>query len=381
MAKNNPWKPETRAAQALGWVDAATGAVVPPLHTATTYERDADLGYPRGVIYTRDDNPTYKQAEALLASLENGSDAWLFASGMAAVTAAFQTLDAGDHVVAPAAGYYGVRHWLTEHGRRAGLHVDLVPPGDLPAIAAAVRPGKTRAVWIETPANPVWQITDIAAVAEITHGAGAWLGVDNTVPTPVLTRPLDLGADLVMHSATKYLGGHGDVLAGALVVRETGPLAERIAAIRHDAGAVLGPFEAWLLLRGMRTLYLRVKASCASAAALADFLAAHPAVERVLYPGLADFPGHVVAARQMQGGFGGMVSVCLNGGARAAIDVAARLQVFKRATSLGGVESLVEHRASIEGSGTPTPDNLLRLSVGIEDIDDLIADFAQALDE
>jgi len=380
MTETKDWKPETRAAQALGWVDDATGAVVPPIHTATTYERDADLSYPRGVIYTRADNPTYRQAEALLASLENGAAAWLFSSGMAAVTAAFQTLDAGDHVVAPAAGYYGVRHWLMEHGRRAGLAVDLVPPGDLAALAAAIRPGATKAVWIETPANPVWQITDIAAAAKLAHDAGAWLGVDNTVPTPVLTRPLDLGADLVMHSATKYLGGHGDVLAGALVAKETGPLADRVAAIRHDAGAVLGPFEAWLLLRGMRTLYLRVKAMSANAAALAAFLDGHRAVERVLYPGLAGFPGHDIAAGQMYGGFGGMLSVCLAGGERAAIDVAARLNVFKRATSLGGVESLVEHRASIEGPGTPTPANLLRVSVGIENIDDLIGDFSQALD-
>ncbi len=380
MTDPKNWKPETRAAQALGWVDQETGAIVPPLHTATTYEREADLTYPRGPIYTRADNPTYRQPEELMASLEGGAKALLFSSGMAAVASAFQALNAGDHVVAPSAGYYGVRHWLSEHGARSGLSTDFVEPGDISALRAAVIPGKTKAVWIETPANPVWTITDIRAAADIAHEAGAWLGVDNTVPTPVLTQPIEFGADVVMHSATKYLGGHGDVLAGVLVLREQGELADRIEAIRHDAGAVLGPFESWLLLRGMRTLFLRVNTASINAERVAAFLKDHPAVERVLYPGLPDFPGHDVAARQMSGGFGGMLSVCLAGGQEAAVGAAARLKVFKRATSLGGVESLVEHRASIEGPDTPTPENLLRLSVGIESADDLVADWEQALD-
>jgi cystathionine gamma-synthase len=260
-----------------------------------------------------------------------------------------------------------------------GLEVDFVANGDLDGLKAAVRPGQTRLVWVESPCNPMWAIADIAASGEIAHHAGARLVVDSTASTPVLTRPLELGADLVMHSATKYLNGHSDVLAGALVTARKDETWKRITALRHDAGAVLGPFEAWLLLRGMRTLYLRVRASSAAALTIAEHFEGHPGVERVLYPGLASHSGHEVAARQMIGGFGGMMSIQVKGDAEAALAVSGACRVFKRATSLGGVESLIEHRAGIEPADSPVPANLLRISVGIEDVGDLIADLERGL--
>ncbi len=380
MSEERNLKPATLAAQALGWIDRETGAVIPPIHPSTTFERAPDNSYPSGRVYSRADNPTYDQAESLLASLEEGAGALLFASGMAAASAVFQALRPGDHVVAPAVGYYGIREWLRDFGKAWGLDVDFVVPGNLAALEAAMRPGETRLVWIETPANPTWEITDIAAAAGIAHGAGARLAVDSTVATPILTRPLALGADIVMHSATKYLGGHGDVVAGAVVAAQDDDFFQRIGSVRYFSGAVLGPFEAWLLLRGMRTLHLRVAAASRGAERIAHFLAGHRKVTRVLYPGLADHPGHDIAARQMVGGFGGMLSARIAGGEAAAIAVAARLEIFKRATSLGGVESLVEHRASIEGVGSSTSSDLLRFSIGIEDPEDLIDDLDRALD-
>jgi len=372
--------PATVAAQALGEADPATGALIPPLHAATTYLRDPDNQYRRGRSYGRADNPTVEHAEALLGALEGGQGCLLFASGMAAATTVFQALAPGDHVVAPEVMYWGLRHWLTSFARPWGVAVDLVDTGDLDALHAAIRPGATKLVWIETPANPTWAITDIAAAAGLAHAAGALLAVDGTAATPVLSQPLALGADLVMHSATKYLNGHSDVVAGALVTARAGDLWARITSLRHDAGAILGPFEAWLLLRGLRTLFLRVERACASAQLLAGRLREHPKVARVLYPGLFDHPGHAVAARQMRGGFGGMLSIRVEGGEAAAIATAAHTQIWQRATSLGGVESLIEHRASIEGAGTPVPPDLLRLSVGIEHAPDLLADLVQALD-
>ena len=372
-------KPSTLAAQAMGWVDPSTRAVIPPIHTATTFIRDPDNQYRSGRSYARADNPTFDHAEALLAALEGGAACLTFASGMAAATTVFQSLAPGDHVVAPNVMYWGLRRWLTTFGRERGLLVDLVDASDLDAIAAALRPGRTRLVWIETPANPTWAITDIAAAAKLAHDAGARLAVDSTVATPVLTRPIALGADLVMHSATKYLNGHSDVVAGALVTARKDDFWHRLETLRHDGGAILGPFEAWLLLRGMRTLPLRVERACRTAAMLAERLAAHRGVSAVLYPGLQGHPGHAVAARQMQGGFGGMLSIRVAGGEQAAIATAARVRIWKRATSLGGVESLIEHRASVEGPGTPAPPDLLRLSVGIEDADDLLDDLDRAL--
>jgi cystathionine gamma-synthase len=375
-------RPETLAAQAMGWIEPTTRAIVPPIAVATTFEREADLSYAAGVSYARHGAAFgTRQAEALLAALEGGGGALLFGSGMAAVAALFHSLVPGDHVVAQREMYYGVRRWLQAAANQLGIASDFVPCGDLAALAKAVRPGRTRVVWVETPANPLWPVADIAAVAKIAHEAGALLAVDGTVATPVLTRPLLLGADLVMHSATKYLNGHSDVLAGALV---TAPhrkdLHQKLIDRRNDDGAVLGPFEAWLLLRGMRTLFPRVHAASATALALARRLESHSALEAVLYPGLASHPGHGVAARQMQGGFGGMFSIRVKGGLEAAKGVAGRLRIFKRATSLGGVESLVEHRASIEGPESPCPPDLLRFSVGLEHADDLANDLIQALE-
>jgi cystathionine gamma-synthase len=370
-------RPETLAARALGWHEPATGGVIPAIHPSTTYTRRADGGAGRG--YTRDDNPTYDQAEALLAALEGGAGCLLFSSGMAAAAAVFQTLAPDDHVVAPDMGYHGTRTWLKAHGAHWGLEVEFVRAGDRDALARAMRPGRTRLAWIETPANPTWVVTDIAAAADIAHAAGARLAVDNTAATPVLTRPIAHGADIVMHSATKYLNGHSDVLAGALVTARDDDTWQRITALRHDGGAVLGPFEAWLLLRGMRTLFLRVRACSRSAQMLAEHFRGHPGVAEVLYPGLADHPGHEAAARQMSGGFGGMMSIRVAGGATAALAVCERTKVFVPATSLGGVESLIEHRASVEGPDSQVPDDLLRLSVGVEDSADLIADLEGAL--
>ena len=372
--------PATLAAQGLGLTDEATGAVVLPIHTATTFLRDPDNQYRRGRSYGRADNPTFDQPQALLTALEGGADSLLFASGMAAAAAVFQSLDPGAHVVAPEVMYWGLRAWLRDFAARGVIAVDFVDMSAPDALRRAMSPGRTRLVWIETPANPLWSITDIAAAAEIAHKAGARLAVDSTVATPVLTRPLALGADLVMHSATKYLNGHSDVIAGALTTARDDAFWQRLRGARSGGGAVLGSFEAFLLLRGMRTLFARVECACRSAQRIAEAMAAHPQIGAVLYPGLPSHPGHAVAARQMQGGFGGMLSLRIKGGGEAAIAVAARVQLWKRATSLGGVESLIEHRASIEGASSPVPADLLRLSVGIEDPRDLIADLEAALE-
>ena len=372
--------PATIAAQALGWTDSQTGAVVQPVHVATTFQRDPDNQYRRGRSYARDNNPTYDQPQALLTALEGGVDTLLFASGMAAAAAVFQSLPRGAHVVAPKVMYWGLRSWLMNFAETWGLEVDFVDAASLDALKGAVMPGRTRLVWIETPANPLWSVTDIEGAAEIAHAAGAVLAVDSTTATPVLTRPLALGADLVMHSATKYLNGHSDVIAGSLTTARKDSFWERISKVRSGGGAILGSFEAFLLLRGMRTLFPRVERACRSAQQIAEVIAAHPRIEQVLYPGLATHPGHAVAARQMTGGFGGMLSIRVKGGAAAAIAVAAKVEVWQRATSLGGVESLIEHRASIEGANSPIPPDLLRLSVGIEDPADLMADLEAAVE-
>ncbi len=371
--------PETLAAQALGRIDPITRALVPPIYASTTYERDPDGGFSSGRGYTRPHNPTYDDPEDLLARLEGGHACLLFASGMAAATAVFQALLPGDHVVVPRVMYWALRTWLVDFAMSWGLEVEFVDQGDLDALARAMRPGKTRLVWLETPANPTWEIADIARAAEIAHGARARLAVDSTVATPVLTRPIELGADLVVHSASKYLNGHSDVLAGAIVGATEDAFWHRIRAWRRDGGAVLGPFEAWLLLRGMRTLYVRVRHCSASALAIARHFDNHPDLAQVMYPGLESDPGHALAAAQMSGGFGGMLSIRHKNGEAAAVATAAEVKLFKRATSLGGVESLIEHRASIEGPSTPVPPDLLRLSIGLEKPADLIADLEQAL--
>jgi cystathionine gamma-synthase len=377
--RNSSLHPATLAAQALGWTDAETGALVPPVHVATTFQRDPDNQYRRGRSYGRDDNPSYDQPQALLTALEGGAATLLFASGMAAAAAVFHSLPRGAHVVAPRIMYWGLRNWLIGFAESGAIEVDFVDAAALGALRAAIRPGRTRLVWIETPANPLWSVTDIAGAAQIAHAAGAVLAVDSTAATPVLTRPLGLGADIVMHSATKYLNGHSDVVAGSLTTARQDALWERISRARSGGGAVLGSFEAFLLLRGMRTLFPRVERACRSAQQIAEAMASHSLVSEVLYPGLPSHPGHATAARQMQGGFGGMLSIRVKGDAAAAIATAAKVEVWQRATSLGGVESLIEHRASIEGENSPVPGDLLRLSVGIEDPADLIADLDAAL--
>src|SRR5690349_22413088 len=371
--------PASLAAQAMGWIDPVTKAVVPPIHMASTYLRDEDNAYRSGRIYARADNPTFDQPETTLAALEGAAKALIFSSGMSAASACFLALAPGDHVVAPKVMYWSLRNWLAGFATQWGLKVEFVDADKLDTIAAAVKPGATKLVWLETPANPTWAVTDIAAAAEIAHRAGALLGVDSTVGTPVLTRPIAFGADIVMHSATKYLNCHSDIIASALLGARDDEHWQKLRAIRAQLGTILGQTEAWLLLRGMRTLFPRVAWACRSAQTLAERLSSHPMVAEVLYPGLPSFAGHAAAKRQMTGGFGGMLSVRVKGGERAAIATAARVELWKRATSLGGVESLIEHRASIEGPGTPCPPDLLRLSVGVEDSGDLYADLDQAL--
>jgi cystathionine gamma-synthase len=373
--------PETLAAQALGRVDTVSGGLTPSITLSTNYEQESDGSYRQGRVYTRSDNPTYEPAEHLLAALEGGDSACaLFASGMAAATAIFQSMLPGDHVLVSRVLYWGLRKWLAEFALTWGLDVEFIDTTSLDALTATIRPGRTRLLWVETPANPMWEITDLRAVCDIAHAAGIRVACDNTVATPVLTRPFEFGADLVVHSATKYLNGHSDVLAGAVLTAHRDPLWERIRSWRRNAGAVAGPFEAWLLQRGMRTLFLRVHRASDSALAIAEHFDGHPALQSVLYPGLPSHPGHEVAVRQMSGGFGGMLSIRLAGGTREVAGVLGDVRVFKRATSLGGVESLIEHRRASEGPSSPVPDDLLRLSIGIEAVEDLIADLEGALD-
>jgi cystathionine gamma-synthase len=342
--------------------------VTPAIQLSTIYERDPDGQYPRGYSYLRKSNPTRDSLERALVAIEAGAGAVAFASGSAATTAVLQTLSPGDHVVAPIDAYYGTRVILNDCMLPWGLEVTYVDITDLGAVRAALRP-KTRLVWVETPSNPMLKVADIA---------GALCACDNTLATPVLSRPLALGADLVMHATTKYMGGHSDVLGGAVIAREAGPILDRIRHLQHVLGAVASPFDCWLVMRGLRTLPYRVRAHCDNAMRVATYLASHAGVDVVHYPGLASDPGHALAAAQMTG-FGGLLSFEVGGGAAAAMAVAARCKLLTRATSFGGPESLIEHRASIEGPGTTTPLGLLRVSVGLEHPDDLIEDLAQAL--
>jgi cystathionine gamma-synthase len=374
---DRPPKARTIAAQALGAIEPETKGVALPIHVSTTFIRDPDNQYRAGYVYGRADNATVRQTEAVIAALEGAHEAMLFGSGMAAATSVVLALPPGSHVLAPEVCYWGLRDWLKNEAPLFGYRVDLVDMSSVEAVRAAMTPD-TKLVWIETPANPLWTITDIAAVADIAHAGGAALGIDSTAATPLFTKPLALGADIVMHSATKYLNGHSDVIAGVLATAREDALWTRIRQVRGHHGAILGPFEAWLLLRGLRTLDVRVRAQADTAALLATRFSNHQSVSEVLYPGLPSHPGHAIAARQM-GGFGGMLSIRVKGGERAAIDAAARVKLWKRATSLGGVESLIEHRASIEGPGSPCPTDLLRLSAGLEDPDDLYDDLDRAL--
>jgi len=381
MDKEKDLSPETISAQALRQIDAMTGGLMPAIHPSSTFVRDQNYQLINDRhSYGRDENPGYAVAEKVLAELEGAPAALLFSSGMAAAMAVVQSLKPGDQIVVPKVMYWGLRNWMIKFCDHWGLGLDLFDTADPDALGNTVKKGKTKLVWIETPCNPTWDVIDIAAASEIAHGVGAWLAVDSTVSTPVLTQPIKHGADIVIHSATKYLNGHCDVVAGALVTAKEDKLWESVCEVRSEAGAILGSFEAWLLQRGMRTLFLRVRKACESALALAEHFEGHANVEAVIYPGLPRHPGHEIARRQMDGGFGGMLSIQVKGGAEGALNVVKRCNVFIRATSLGGVESLIEHRYSIEGERSPIPKDWIRLSIGIESVDDLIADLEQALE-
>lgn len=368
---------ETLAVHAGHSVDPTTGAVAAPIYLSSTFERSADESYVAGHVYTRNSNPNRDALEEALTALEGGARSIAYGSGAAATLAVFQALAPGDHVLAPHDAYFGTLKQLREIFGPWGLVMDVVDMGDLAAVERALR-ATTRVVWVETPSNPLVRIVDIERLAELAHSVGARCVVDNTWATPILQRPLDLGADISMHSTTKYLGGHSDLLGGALVMRENDDFAERLGTMQKLGGAVPSPFDCWLLLRGIRTLPWRMRAHCASAMTVAQWLTTQPAVEAVHYPGLPTHAGHEIAARQMSD-FGGMLSVEIRGDAESALEVTRRLKIFTRATSLGGAESLIEHRASVEGPATVAPQNLLRLSIGLEHPDDLIADLEQAM--
>jgi cystathionine gamma-synthase len=369
---------ETIAVHAGHHIDPATGAVIPPIHLSTTFERGADGSYPHGFVYSRNHNPNRNGLEAALAALEGGAAAAAFGSGLAAVTAIFQGLQPGDHVVAPKDIYHGTANVLKHLFAKWGLEFTFVDMTDLDATRAAIRPS-TRIMWVETPSNPLLQCTDIAAVVEMCAGKKIRVVADNTFASPALQNPLALGCDMVMHATTKYLGGRSDVLGGVLVSRRADEQFEAVRAAQLYGGGVAAPFDCWLVMRSLGTLAYRMNAHCANARRVAEFLCTHRKVSKVHYPGLEDSPSHALAKRQMKD-FGGMVSFEAAGGKDAAIAVAANVKLFTRATSLGGVESLIEHRASIEGPQSTTPQGLLRTSIGLEHPDDLIEDLAQALD-
>ena len=371
-------KPETIALLSTHYYDRNAGAVAPPIYLSTTFERDADGSFKHGYLYARNANPNRDALERSLTALEGGTGAITFASGQAATLNLLLALTPGDHVLIPTEAYYGTHALLDELMQPWGLSYTRADMTDLAQVRAAMQEN-TRLVWIETPSNPLLSITDIRAVAEIAHAGGAICACDNTWATPMLQRPLDLGCDVAMHATTKYFGGHSDVLGGALVFKADTPVYQRVRRLQSVGGAVPSPFECWLVLRGIKTLAARVRLQSETAQKLAEFLSTHPQVAAVHYPGLATNPGHELAGRQMSG-FGGMLSIQIRGGADEAMRVAANLQIFTRATSLGGVESLIEHRASVEGTNSPTPQNLLRMSVGLEHADDLIFDLKRALE-
>jgi len=381
MTKEKPLSMESIVAQACHYIDAATGGLSIPIQNSTTYARDENYELIGDYSYSRYQNPTYDIVEKVAATLDGGAEAKVFASGMAAIAAVFETVNTGEHIVAPKIMYHGAQDWLRRISARRGIGLTLFDAHDIDDLKHAIKPGITSLVWIESPVNPTWDVIDIEVAAEITHYHEAILVVDSTVAPPVTTRALDYGADIVFHSATKYLNGHSDVVAGLLVTREYNERWQDIKLVRKLMGGVPGPFEAWLLLRGMRTLFLRFERASQNALKIALHLEKHPRLDKVLYPGLKSHPGHDIAKRQMVNGFGGMMSLLVKGDAEQAKKVATGTRLFVPATSLGGVESLIEHRASVEGPHSEVPKNLLRLSVGIENVDDLIADIEQSLDK
>ena len=369
--------PATLAVHAGAEPDPETGAVAPPIHLATTFRHGPAGERVAGYEYQREGNPTQDRLEHALAALEGGAAALAFASGMAAITGMLDSLPTGSRLLIPDDCYSGLRYLAREFLPERGVVAVSVDMADLAAVEAACA-GGVAMIWVETPSNPRMKICDIAALAQLAQRHGALLACDNTFATPVLQRPLALGADVVMHSTTKYFGGHSDVLGGALVFARRDEVFDRVAHRRHITGAVLSPFSAWLTLRGCRSLPARMAMHCANARALVEFLAQHPMVERVNYPGLASHPNHAIAGRQMSD-YGAMLSILVRGDRERTLAVAGKLRLFTNATSLGGCESLVEHRASVEGAHPVSPQNLLRVSVGLEHVDDLVADFAQAL--
>jgi cystathionine gamma-synthase len=368
---------QTLAVHAGRGVDAPTGAVTPPISMSTTYERDPDGGFARNYNYVRVGNPTRTALEACLSALEGGEQAITFSSGMAAAFAVLQALSPRDHVVLHRDMYFGVRELIDEVFTRWGLEHTVVDMRDASEVRKACRP-HTKLLWLETPSNPLIEVTPIPPIAEIAKQIGATLVCDNTFATPALQRPLQLGADITVHSLTKYLSGHGDMMGGAVVLKQASELGQRMRDFQTKGGVVLAPFDCWLILRGIETISARMRIHCENARQIADFLSTHRAVSAVHYPGLSNDPGHGMARRQMRD-FGGMLSFEVLGGRREAFEVAARLKLIIRATSLGSTHTLIEHRASIEGIHSRAPESLLRLSVGIEDANDLIQDLDQAL--
>ena len=371
-------KKETQAIHATNLVDETAGAIATPIFLTTTFARDADGSYPKGHMYSRNSNPNRDALEKGLAVLEGGAKAFAFASGLAAVSAVFQCMKSGDHVLMPAVGYYASMKLAEEIMGPWGLQMSQVNMENLEAIKAAIKPN-TKLIWVETPANPLLGISDIQAICTLAHSHGIFVGVDNTIATPILQNPISLGADIVMHATTKYIGGHSDVLGGAIIMKEENDWSARIKRVQILMGATQNPLDCYLLARGLKTLPLRMREHSASALALAQKLEEHKAIEKVHYPGLVSHPQHELAKRQMPNGFSGMISIQIKGDEANARRVASKLTLFQQATSLGGVESLAEHRKSIEGPDSKTPGNLVRLSIGLEHVDDLWEDLNQAL--
>lgn len=377
---NRPLSDETDVAQAHHYLDPQTGAVAPPIHPTSTFARRDDYELISKYIYSRYDSPTISLAEGIVCKLEGGAHSLLFGSGLAGMAAVFETVPSGAHVVVPRIMYFGALAWLMRLAERKGFALDKWDQRDIGTLRSAVKPGKTKLVWVESPANPTFEVVDIAEAARIAHDAGAVLGVDGTNAPPCTTKALAYGADIVFHSATKFLNGHSDITGGVVTVKEKGTLLDDMIFTRERGGAVLGAFEAWLLVRGMRTLFVRFERQSENALAIARHFEGHLKIERVIYPGLESHPDHATARKQMTNGYGGMLSILIKGGAAEAKRVAGSCRIFYPATSLGGVESLIEHRKSVESPESPVPDNLIRISVGIEKASDLIADLEQALE-